>query len=134
MPDVDIDVSPEGREEVIAHIIEMYGADHVARIIAFSELAAKGAVRDVGKAICAAPTLINTISKRIPAGPGITLRDLLDHDHTLKKMYEDDPEAKRLLELLSILNRLPILSRYRRIAMDISSLSLIWQVLKLSVC
>lgn len=99
MPDVDIDVSPEGREEVIAHIIDMYGADHVARIIAFSELAAKGAVRDVGKAICAAPTLINNISKRIPAGPGITLRDLLDHDHTLKKMYEDDPEAKRLLDI-----------------------------------
>lgn len=69
-------------------------------IIAFSELAAKGARSRCGaKQSCAAPALINTISKRIPAGPSITLRDLLDHDHTLRKMYEDDPEAKRLLDI-----------------------------------
>lgn len=99
MPDVDIDVAPEGREEVIAHIADVYGADHIARIVTYSELAAKGSVRDVGKAICADRTLVTNISKHIPSSANITLRELLEKDRSLLKMYNENAEAKQLLDV-----------------------------------
>ena len=72
MPDVDIDISPEGRELVIQHIIEKYGEDHIARIITYSSLAAKGAIRDVGKALNLDEALVMRVGKYIPTGPDVT--------------------------------------------------------------
>lgn len=97
MPDVDIDVDPEGRDMIIDHIVETYGANHVAQIITYSALAAKSAINDVGKALNMAPEKVKSVSKLIPTGVDVTIQGTLEANKTLAKLYEEDAEARKLL-------------------------------------
>lgn len=97
MPDVDIDIDPEGRDMVIDYVVSKYGADRVARIITFSALAAKGAIRDVAKALGIDPAIATRISKFIPEQPNVSIKGVLESNQTLAKEYNENPIVKRLL-------------------------------------
>lgn len=99
MPDVDIDISPEGRELVIQHIIEKYGEDHIARIITYSSLAAKGAIRDVGKALNLDEALVMRVGKYIPTGPDVTIAGILSKNKAMKKEYDENADVRKLLDI-----------------------------------
>lgn len=99
MPDVDIDVDPDGRAVIISHIIEKYGADHVAQIITYGTLAAKASIRDVGKALGMDAAVCQRLTKMIPNTPDITIKAAMAANKTLEKEYADNPEVKRLLDL-----------------------------------
>lgn len=101
MPDVDIDIDPEGRDMVIDHIVEKFGSNRVSQIATFSSLAAKGAIRDVGKALNLDKGLISKIGAMIPRTPGITIKECLESNTSLKKEYENtgDGSARKLLDI-----------------------------------
>ncbi|MFD2116534.1 DNA polymerase III subunit alpha [Paenibacillus yanchengensis] len=99
MPDIDIDFDDERRDEVIAYVLDKYGDDHVAQIITFGTMAARAAVRDVGRALRLPIPLVDRTAKQIPAQVGITLTDALKENETLREMYETNPQVERLLKL-----------------------------------
>ncbi len=95
-PDIDIDFCYNRREEVIRYMYDHYGSDHVSQIIAFGTLAAKAAVRDVGRALGLAYVEVDPIAKAIPQELGITLQDALKTP-ALRTMYEESDSVKRLI-------------------------------------
>ncbi len=97
MPDIDIDFCYERRGEVIDYVIEKYGADNVAQIVTFGTMAAKQAVRDVGRAMGMPYGEVDAVSKMIPFRLGITLQEAIDDVPTLKELYETNQSIRRLL-------------------------------------
>ena len=73
MPDIDIDFCYERREEVIDYVVEKYGADRVAQIVTFGTMAARGAIRDVGRALNMPYGEVDYIAKQIPMELGMTI-------------------------------------------------------------
>ena len=69
MPDFDTDFSPERRGEVIEYVMEKYGADHVAQIVTFGTMAARGAIRDVGRALNFSYAETDVVAKLVPTMP-----------------------------------------------------------------
>lgn len=98
MPDFDIDFCYERRQDVIDYVISKYGADHVAQIVTFGTMAAKAAVRDVGRALGMPYSSVDTIAKLIPNELNITIKDTLNISRELKKYYETDPKIKELID------------------------------------
>jgi DNA polymerase-3 subunit alpha len=98
MPDIDIDFCMNRREEVIEYVHRKYGADCVAQIITFGTMAARGAVRDVGRVLNVPLSEVNEIAKRIPA-TGVTLKEAIDADPDLRGRYEKDAQAKKLFDI-----------------------------------
>ena len=78
MPDFDIDFSDERRQEIIDYVIRKYGADHVAQIVTFGTMAARGAIRDVGRALAIPYAAVDTVAKMVPMELNMTL------DHALE--------------------------------------------------
>ena len=74
MPDIDVDFCYERRQEVIDYVIEKYGEDHVAQIITFGTLAARAAIKDVGRALAMPYADVDRVSKMIPTELGITIQ------------------------------------------------------------
>ncbi|HCO18251.1 MAG TPA: DNA polymerase III subunit alpha, partial [Tissierellales bacterium] len=99
MPDIDIDFCYERREEVIQYVIEKYGADRVAQIATFGTMAARGAIRDVGRAVNMPYGEVDYIAKQIPAELGITIDRALEISKTLKTEYDENPETRQLIDL-----------------------------------
>lgn len=101
MPDIDCDFCYERRQEVIDYVIRKYGADHVAQIITFGTMAARGAVRDVGRALNMPYNAVDKVAKEIPMHPGqnITIEKALEENSELRKMKENDPEVSKLLDM-----------------------------------
>lgn len=97
LPDFDIDFCVDGRDRVIDYVAERYGREQVAQIITFGTLAAKAAVRDVGRAMGLPYGLCDAIAKMIPFEIGMTLRKALKREEGLRKRYEDDAEIKQLI-------------------------------------
>lgn len=98
MPDVDIDIDPEGRDMVIDYIISRYGEERVARIITFSAMAAKGAIRDTAKALGIDPALANRLGKYIPEGPDATIKGTLESSEAMSREYKNNPTVTKLLD------------------------------------
>ncbi|MGV3720229.1 MAG: DNA polymerase III subunit alpha, partial [Actinomycetota bacterium] len=98
MPDIDLDFADDRREEVIQYCRDKYGADHVAQIIAFGTMAAKAAVRDAGRALEYPQMEVDRVAKLIPTVPGTKLASSLENIGELKKLYEDDLRAKKLVD------------------------------------
>lgn len=99
MPDVDFDFQDDRREEVIHYVSERYGADHVAQIITFGTLAARAAVKDVGRALEVPLSEVNRIAKMIPSMPvGTTISQALEANPELKTAYDQDPKVKNLID------------------------------------
>ena len=101
MPDFDIDFCQEGRDRVIQYVKDRYGKDAVSQIATFGTMAAKGAVRDVGRVLDFGYNFCDGISKLIPFKPGkqVTIADAIEEEPLLKERLENEEEVKQLLEL-----------------------------------
>ncbi len=98
MPDIDIDFSDERRDEVIQYVVQKYGADRVAQIITFGTMAAKAAVRDVGRVLNLPFYEIDKAAKMIPSQLGMTLQSALEVNPELKKLADSNAGIQLLLE------------------------------------
>ncbi|MBZ2175656.1 DNA polymerase III subunit alpha [Schnuerera sp. xch1] len=107
MPDIDIDFCYERREEVIDYVVEKYGEDRVAQIATFGTMAARGAIRDIGRAINMPYGEVDYIAKQIPMELGITISKALEINKSLREMYESRDEIKHLLDLAMAVEGLP---------------------------
>jgi DNA polymerase-3 subunit alpha len=101
MPDFDIDFCQEGRDRVIQYVKDRYGRDAVSQIATFGTMAAKGAVRDVGRVLDMGYNFCDGISKLIPFKPGklVTIADAIQEEPLLKERMEKEEEVKQLLDL-----------------------------------
>ncbi len=106
MPDFDIDFCYTRREEVIDYVKEKYGEDKVAQIVTFGTLAARAAVRDVGRALGMPYNRVDTVAKLIPREMDITIETALETSE-LKKLYDTDSEVKKLLDISRRLEGMP---------------------------
>ncbi|MCH5300713.1 MAG: DNA polymerase III subunit alpha [Ruminococcus sp.] len=107
MPDFDIDFCKERRGEVIDYVIRKYGADHVAQIIAFGTMAARGAIRDVGRALGIPYSNVDKIAKLVPNDIGITIEKALALNSELRGLYENDSQVKNLIDIALALEGMP---------------------------
>jgi len=101
-PDIDLDFADTRRDEVIAYVTQKYGEDKVAQIITFGTMEARGAVRDVGRALGMPYAGPDRISKMIPPGwqgHAMTIENALQQSPELKRAYDSEPETKHLLDL-----------------------------------
>ena len=110
MPDIDIDFCIRRRQEVIEYVQNKYGADHVAQIVTFGTMAARGVIRDVGRVMNMPYADVDVIAKQVPAGPGalhITLDDALRLSKPLREQYETDEQVKKLIDTAKALEGMP---------------------------
>ncbi|MFH1282513.1 MAG: DNA polymerase III subunit alpha [bacterium] len=99
MPDLDIDFSDQGREEVIDYVKQKYGRENVAQIITFGALMARSVVRDVGRVMNIALNEVDRIAKLIPREVDMTISKALAVVPELKSIYKSDPRIKKLLDI-----------------------------------
>ncbi|MGF1632637.1 MAG: DNA polymerase III subunit alpha [Phycisphaerae bacterium] len=95
-PDIDIDICQDGRQAVIEYVRQKYG--HVAQIITFGTLAAKAAVKDVGRVLGMNVAERDAIAKLIPGVPGMTLDKAMSQVPDLKKLYEADSNVRHVID------------------------------------
>jgi len=107
MPDIDIDFCFERRSEVIDYVVQKYGADHVAQIITFGTMAARGAIRDVGRALSMPYGDVDKVAKLVPAELNMTIEKALNDAPELKELYEQKEEIKKLIDTASSLEGMP---------------------------
>ncbi len=107
MPDFDIDFCYDRRDEAIAYVREKYGEDHTAQIITFGTLAARAAVKDVGRAMGMSIPEVDAVAGKIPRELGITLDKAIEANRELRDLYEDDPQVKKLLDTDKALEGMP---------------------------
>lgn len=107
MPDIDIDFCFERREEVIRYVIEKYGADRVCQIITFGTMAARAAVRDVGRVLGLPYGEVDKVAKLIPAELGMTIEKALQVSGELQTLYREKPAVQRLLDLAAGVEGMP---------------------------
>jgi DNA polymerase-3 subunit alpha len=98
MPDIDIDFCMNRRGEVIEYVKRKYGTDQVAQIITFNTMAAKAAIKDVGRALEMPYGEVDRIAKMIPATIGITIDQALADKGPLSQAYDSDPKIKELID------------------------------------
>ncbi len=107
MPDIDIDFCYERRQEVIDYVVRKYGKDRVVQIVTFGTMAARLVIRDVGRALDLSYAYVDTIAKMIPNELGITIEKALKGNKELKELYDQDEQAKYLLDMSMRLEGLP---------------------------
>jgi DNA polymerase-3 subunit alpha len=98
MPDIDIDFCMNRRGEVIDYVTRKYGREQVAQIITFNTMAAKAAIKDVGRALDMPYGDVDRIAKLVPATIGITLEKALKDSHQLQQAYESDAQVRELVD------------------------------------
>ncbi|MBS6361137.1 DNA polymerase III subunit alpha [Burkholderia sp.] len=101
MPDFDIDFCQHGRDRVIQYVKEKYGADAVSQIATFGTMAAKAAVRDIGRVLDLGYMFTDGIAKLIPFKPGkhVTIADAMKEEPLLQERYDNEDEVHQLLDL-----------------------------------
>src|ERR1700730_11996751 len=101
MPDFDIDFCQEGRDRVIQYVKQKYGSDAVSQIATFGTMAAKAAVRDIGRVLDLGYMFTDGIAKLIPFKPGkhVTIADAMKEEPTLQERFDNEDEVHQLLEL-----------------------------------
>ena len=108
MPDFDTDFCQERRGEVIDYVMKKYGADHVAQIATFGTMAARGAIRDVGRALNFSYAETDVVAKLVPTMPlHITLKEALNISPKLKEMYDGDERVRQLIDTAMSLEGMP---------------------------
>ena len=108
MPDFDVDFCQERRGEVIDYVKEKYGGDtHVAQIITYGSMKAKGVLRDVGRALGLPFSEVDKIAKLVPEKLGITLEKAIEEEPRLKDLQKRDPQVAELLKIATLLEGLP---------------------------
>jgi len=98
MPDIDIDFCMNRRGEVIDYVTRKYGRDNVAQIITFGTMAAKAAIKDVGRAMDIPYSDVDRIAKMVPNQLNITLDAALQESPALEQVYESDSQVRQLLD------------------------------------
>ncbi|WP_026840622.1 DNA polymerase III subunit alpha [Citrifermentans bremense] len=109
MPDIDVDFCQDRREEVIQYMVEKYGREKVCQIITFGTMAARGVIRDVGRALDLTFGEVDRIAKLVPEVLGITLEKALEQEPKLKELMAADPKVK---EVMTVALRLEGLARH----------------------
>lgn len=107
MPDFDIDFCKERRGEVIDYVVRKYGEDHVAQIISFGTMAARGAIRDVGRALAIPYATVDVIAKLVPFEINITIEKALKISKELRTRYNEDEQTKNLLDIAMSIEGMP---------------------------
>ena len=107
MPDFDTDFCQERRGEVIEYVMRKYGADHVAQIATFGTMAARGAIRDVGRVLNFTYAETDAVAKLVPTTPHITLDEALKVSPRLKEMYDGDERVRLLIDTARSLEGMP---------------------------
>ncbi len=107
MPDFDIDFCYERRQEVIDYVVDKYGADHVAQIITFGTMAARGAIRDVGRALAIPYATVDSVAKQVPMELNMTLDLALEKSKELRSMVDADPKIRELIDMAKQLEGMP---------------------------
>jgi len=108
MPDIDVDFCKDRRQEVIDYVAAKYGEDHVAQIITFGTMAAKAAIRDVGRVLDIPYAEVDRIAKLVP-GSNVSIDEAIRLEPQLKELYDNN---RTVTELLDIAKRLEGLSRH----------------------
>mgnify|MGYP001276998713 CR=1 FL=1 len=98
MPDIDVDFCFERRGEVLEYVSKKYGSDHVAQIVTFGTMAARSAIRDVGRVQRVPLPEVDKIAKMVPFGPDITLAKALGSVKELKAIYDADEKIRAMLD------------------------------------
>jgi len=107
MPDIDIDFCYERREEVIDYVKAKYGEEKVAQIITFGTMAARAAIRDVGRVVNMPYNEVDQIAKQVPFAIGMTINKALEMNPLLKNMYDGDENARYLIDMARKLEGMP---------------------------
>lgn len=107
MPDFDIDFCKQRREEVIDYVISKYGSDRVAQIIAFGTMAARGSIRDVGRALAVPYGTVDRIAKLVPFELNMTIEKALKISPELKSLYDNDDKTKNIIDIALKLEGMP---------------------------
>lgn len=107
MPDFDIDFSDERRQEIIDYVVRKYGADHVAQIVTFGTMAARGSIRDVGRAMAIPYAEVDSIAKLVPMELNITLDRALNLSKELRQRYDTDAKIHELLDMARKVEGMP---------------------------
>ncbi len=109
MPDIDLDFCIKRRNEIIDYLLQKYGKDHVAQIITFGTMAARGAIRDVGRVLDVPLNIVDKIAKLIPSSPGnaLSIKTAVEQINDLKNQYDDSFEIKELIDYASQVEGLP---------------------------
>lgn len=107
MPDFDIDISDERRQEVIDYVIRRYGADHVAQIVTFGTLKARAAIRDVARAMALPYAVGDAVAKLVPNEPKMTLERALEQSAKLREKYAEDATVQRLVDMARRVEGMP---------------------------
>ena len=107
MPDFDTDFCQERRGEVIDYVMRKYGSDHVAQIATFGTMAARGAIRDVGRALNFTYAETDVVAKLVPTTLHITLDEALKTSPQLKELYDGDERVKKLIDAARSLEGMP---------------------------
>lgn len=107
MPDIDIDFCYERRQEVIDYVSEKYGHDKVVQIVTFGTMAAKGVIRDVGRALDLPYNFCDSIAKMIPNELNITISKALEMNPEFRELYKKDEQVHYLIDMCQRLEGLP---------------------------
>lgn len=106
MPDFDVDFCYNRRDEVIEYVKERYGAEHVAQIITFGTMAARAAIRDVGRALGMSYGSVDAVAKAVPRGLDVTL-DAAMKTPKFREIYDSSEEARKLIDIARSLEGMP---------------------------
>lgn len=98
LPDIDMDFPDDRREEVIRYVADKYGWDRVGQIVTFNTMAARAAVRDVGR-VMGLQAEADRVARLIPGGPRVTIDSSLETVRELKQIYEQSPQIRRLVDM-----------------------------------
>ncbi|MFC1941013.1 DNA polymerase III subunit alpha [Chloroflexota bacterium] len=98
LPDIDLDIEDDRRDEVILYVSQKYGQDHVAQIITFGTLGARAALRDVGRALGMPYSDVDRVARLVPFAPGMTLARALDENSELRNIYHEDAVVRNLVD------------------------------------
>nr|WP_297282715.1 DNA polymerase III subunit alpha [uncultured Agathobaculum sp.] len=107
MPDIDVDFCYVRRPEVIEYVTNKYGKDRVAQIVTFGTMAARGAIRDVGRALNIPYNEVDVVAKQVPNELHITIDKALAVNPELKKMYDEKPQVRELIDTARALEGMP---------------------------
>lgn len=107
MPDIDTDFCYERRDEVIEYVKRKYGTSHVSQIVTFGTMAAKAALRDVGRVLEIPYADIDVICRQVPKKPNTTLQEAFDTSEEIRRLYNNDNKIKRLYDTARAIEGMP---------------------------
>ncbi len=107
MPDFDIDFCYVNRQKVIDYVVEKYGSDRVSQIVTFGTMAARAAVRDVGRALDVPYAVCDRVAKLIPQSVGITISRAMEGSSELRELYNNDTQIRELIDMSLKLEGMP---------------------------